>query len=79
MFWGEKKFHFNFFLSQIDFASRDCQTAFFEKMERTGQLQPGERPDERGGRLYRHNRGANFEQYYDSPATPSAYKEDSAR
>ncbi|XP_036369681.1 msx2-interacting protein isoform X4 [Octopus sinensis] len=63
---------------QIDFASRDCQTAFFEKMERTGQLQPGERPDERGGRLYRHNRGTSFE-YYDSPATPSAYKEDTAR
>ncbi len=34
---------------QIDFASRDCQTQFFEKMEFSGQLRPGERPDERGG------------------------------
>ena len=35
------------FYLQIDFASRDCQTAFFQKMEETNQLRPGERPDER--------------------------------
>ena len=34
---------------QIDFASRDCQTGFFEKMERSGQLRRGDRPDERRG------------------------------
>lgn len=32
---------------QVDFASRECQTAFFEKMEMTGQMLPGERPWER--------------------------------
>lgn len=31
---------------QIDFASRDCQIAFFESMEMTGQLRPGDRPEE---------------------------------
>ena len=46
---------------QIDFASRDCQTAFFEKMGRTGQLRPGERPDERMGRLYQKQ--TSFEQF----------------
>lgn len=32
---------------QIDYASRDCQESFFKKMELSGQLQPGERPDPR--------------------------------
>ena len=35
------------FVFQIDFASRDCQEAFFIKMEQSGQLRPGERPDQR--------------------------------
>ena len=42
-------FGISFILLQIDFASRDCQTGFFEKMERSGQLRPGDRPDERRG------------------------------
>jgi hypothetical protein len=33
--------------SQIDYASRDCQEMFYKKMEQTGQLRPGERPDAR--------------------------------
>ena len=33
---------------QIDFASRDCQNAFFDNMERTGQINPTERPDDMG-------------------------------
>ena len=35
---------------QIDFASRDCQIAFFESMEMAGQLRPGDRPEEISGR-----------------------------
>jgi hypothetical protein len=31
---------------QIDFASRDCQTLFFDNMERTGQIHPTNRPDD---------------------------------
>ncbi|KAL4221812.1 hypothetical protein ACF0H5_020066 [Mactra antiquata] len=38
--WNGKKIH-------IDYASRDCQEAFFKKMEQSGQLRPGERPDAR--------------------------------
>jgi len=37
---------------QIDFASRDCQNLFFENMERTGQLRPGDRADDRAARGY---------------------------
>ncbi len=48
---------------KIDFASRDCQTAFFEKMEKTGQLQKGERPDERAGRFLRTPGTAGFPKY----------------
>ena len=48
------------FDTQIDFASRDCQTLFFENMERTGQLRPGERPDERRGR-FPPGQGSYFE------------------
>ncbi|XP_060565784.1 msx2-interacting protein-like isoform X2 [Ruditapes philippinarum] len=38
--WNGKKIH-------IDYASRDCQEMFYKKMEQTGQLRPGERPDAR--------------------------------
>ncbi|XP_052759600.1 msx2-interacting protein-like isoform X2 [Mya arenaria] len=38
--WNGKKIH-------IDYASRDCQESFFKKMEASGQLRPGERPDPR--------------------------------
>ncbi|KFM61670.1 hypothetical protein X975_17021, partial [Stegodyphus mimosarum] len=43
---------------QVDFASRECQTTFFEKLEMTGQLIPGDgaRPWER-----RERRGPEFE------------------
>ncbi|XP_055949424.1 protein split ends-like isoform X2 [Argiope bruennichi] len=43
---------------QVDFASRECQTAFFEKLEMTGQMIPGDgtRPWER-----RERRGPEFE------------------
>lgn len=43
---------------QVDFASRECQTSFFDKLEMTGQLIPGDgtRPWER-----RERRGPEFE------------------
>ncbi|KAG8191484.1 hypothetical protein JTE90_020732 [Oedothorax gibbosus] len=43
---------------QVDFASRECQTTFFDKLEMTGQLVPGDgtRPWER-----RERRGPEFE------------------
>ena len=31
----------------MDFASRDCQNAFLDKMEASGQLRVGDRPEER--------------------------------
>ncbi|XP_054716384.1 protein split ends-like [Uloborus diversus] len=43
---------------QVDFASRECQTTFFDKLEMTGQMVPGDgtRPWER-----RERRGPEFE------------------
>ncbi|KAK8757547.1 hypothetical protein V5799_004825 [Amblyomma americanum] len=35
---------------QVDFASRECQTAFFDKIEMSGQMLQGERPWERRDR-----------------------------
>ncbi|XP_075540725.1 spen family transcriptional repressor split ends isoform X2 [Dermacentor variabilis] len=35
---------------QVDFASRECQTAFFDKIEMSGQVLQGERPWERRDR-----------------------------
>ena len=34
-------------IDQVDFASRDCQNAFLDKMEASGQLRVGDRPEER--------------------------------
>ncbi|OWF34645.1 protein split ends-like [Mizuhopecten yessoensis] len=48
-----------------DFASRDCQNRFFEKMEKSGQLQPGQRPDERRGWINSRPQGAEGGQWSD--------------
>ncbi|XP_025083037.1 protein split ends-like isoform X2 [Pomacea canaliculata] len=37
----------------IDFASRECQNNFLDKMEKTGQLRSADRPDERGLHKFR--------------------------
>ena len=38
---------------QIDFASRECQSNFLDRMEKTGQMRPENRPDERGLHKFR--------------------------
>ncbi|KAK7481424.1 hypothetical protein BaRGS_00027380 [Batillaria attramentaria] len=37
----------------VDFASRECQNNFLDKMEKSGQLRPENRPDERGLHKFR--------------------------
>ncbi|KAK6176222.1 hypothetical protein SNE40_014546 [Patella caerulea] len=52
---------------QIDFASRECQNKFFDKMESSGQLRAGERPDERGrgGPTVHRTQSRDYENFSD--------------
>lgn len=51
---------------QVDFASRDCQNLFLDAMEQSGQLRPGDRPEDRISRGSHSFEGCEFaRQWYD--------------
>ncbi|BFZ23307.1 hypothetical protein BsWGS_26345 [Bradybaena similaris] len=49
---------------QIDFASRECQNDFFNRMERTNQLRANERPDD-SNRVHRFRQQRSFDSFQD--------------
>ena len=52
-----------FLCCQVDFASRECQSDFLDKMEESGQLRASQRPDERGVLKFRQQR--SFDSFQD--------------